>query len=55
LIVRYSDEGEPQLLRRVPAFLHAGIQARAAYNPQAVIKPGDPSPLAERRYDPDEE
>jgi hypothetical protein len=53
VIIRYSASGEPTLVRGVPRFLDAGKKARAAYNPRAVIEAGDPSPLAERRYDRD--
>jgi hypothetical protein len=51
LIIRYSASGEPTIVRRVPRFVHASNKARATYNPRAVIDAGDPSPLAERRYD----
>ncbi len=53
LIIRYSETGEPTLVRRMPLFVHANNKARAAYNPRAVIEAGNPSPLAERRYDGD--
>ena len=54
LIVRYSASGKPALLERVPRFLRAGHAAQAAYNPSTVIEAGEPSPLAERRYQGDE-
>jgi hypothetical protein len=51
LIIRYSASGDPTVVQRVPRFVHAGNKARAAYDPRAVIEDGDPSPLAERRYE----
>jgi hypothetical protein len=51
VIIRYSESGEPALVRRVPPFVRAGKVARGAYNPRSVVEAGDPSPLAERRYD----
>ena len=54
VVVRYSEVGAPTLMGQVPRFVTPDELARDVYDPRAVIVAGEPSPLAVRRYHPED-